>query len=72
MRSRTGLLAHLGSLPWPRPESVQAFIHDEEDDCFGPWMIHDGKLTEVALPRTRRFHGPAPESRDYPPHPGTR
>jgi hypothetical protein len=32
-------------------------------------MIHDGKLTEVALPRTQRFHDPAPENRDYPPHP---
>ena len=21
-------------------------------DCFGLWMIHDGKLVEVALPRT--------------------
>jgi len=70
MRSRTGLLACLESLPWPRPESVQVLIHDEEDDCFGLWMIHDGKLEEVALPRTQRYHDPAPESREYPPDPG--
>lgn len=70
LRSRTGLLAHLESLPWPRPESVQVLIHDEEDDCFGLWMIHDGKLVEVTLPSTRRFHPPAPENRDFPPDPG--
>ena len=70
MRSRTGLLACLESLPWPRPESVQVLIHDEEDDCSGLWMIHNGKLEEVALPRTQRYHDPAPESREYPPHPG--
>jgi hypothetical protein len=70
MRSRTGLLACLESLPWPRPGSVQVLIHDEEDDCFGLWMIHDGKLEEVALPRTQRYHDPAPETREYAPHPG--
>lgn len=70
VRSRTGLLAHLESLPWSRPESVQVLIHDEEDDCFGLWMIHDGKLAEVTLPRTQRFHDPAPEDRGYAPHPG--
>ena len=26
MRSRSGLLKHLESLPWPRPESVQVLI----------------------------------------------
>jgi hypothetical protein len=70
MRTRSGLLAHLESLPWPRPESVQVLIHDEEDDCFGLWMIHNGKLEEVALPHTRRFHDPAPQNRDFPPDPG--
>jgi hypothetical protein len=70
MRPRTGLLAHLESLPWPRPESVQVLIHDEEDDCFGLWMIYDEKLVEVSLPRTRRFYGPAPENHDFPPSPG--
>lgn len=35
MRPRTGLLAHLESLPWRRPESVQVLIHDQHDDCFG-------------------------------------
>jgi hypothetical protein len=70
MRSRSGLLAHLESLSWPRPESVQVLIHDEEDDCFGLWMIHDGKLMEVELPRTQRFHDPAPANHDDPPSPG--
>ena len=70
MRSRAGLLAHLESLPWPRPESVQVLIHDEEDDCFGLWMIHDRKLVEVTLPHTQRFHNPAPQNRDFPPSPG--
>ncbi|WP_306363093.1 hypothetical protein [Nocardia sp. CC227C] len=55
-----GLLAHLESLPWPRPETVQVLIRDEEDDCFGLWMIYDGKLTEVNLPRTRREVDPRP------------
>jgi hypothetical protein len=70
MRPRTGLLAHLESLPWPRPESVQVLIHDEEDDCFGLWMLHDGKLVEVELPRTQRLHDPAPPNIDFPPSPG--
>lgn len=50
----TGLFAHLESLPWPEPWSVQVLVRDEEDDCFGLWMLYDGKLTEVPLPRTRR------------------
>lgn len=57
---RTGLLVCLESLPWQRPDSLQVLIHDEEDDCFGLWMIHDGKLEEITLPRTQRFHDPAP------------
>ncbi|MEE4419129.1 hypothetical protein [Streptomyces bugieae] len=69
--SRTGLLRHLESLPWPRPETVQVLIHDEEDDCFGLWMIHDGKLVEIPLPRTRRAYwsGPYDDPGD-PPDPG--
>lgn len=70
MRPRSGFLEHLESLPWPRPESVQVLIHDEEDDCFGLWMIQDGKLVEVRLPHTERFHEPAPPNQDYPPNPG--
>ncbi|MEV4133367.1 hypothetical protein AB0J72_14510 [Dactylosporangium sp. NPDC049742] len=50
-----GLLPLLESLPWPRPESVQVLIRDEEDDCFGLWMLYDGKLAEVPLPRTDRY-----------------
>lgn len=53
-----GLLAHLESLPWPDPHSVQILVHDEEDDCFGLWMLYDGRLTEVPLPRTERQLAP--------------
>jgi hypothetical protein len=49
-----GLLAHLESLPWPDPYSVQVLVRDEEDDCFGLWMLYDGALTEVPLSRTVR------------------
>ncbi|MQY23134.1 hypothetical protein [Nocardia macrotermitis] len=49
-----GLLPLLESLAWPNPESVQVLVRDEEDDCFGLWMLFDGKLVEVQLPRTRR------------------
>ncbi|MFG3117700.1 hypothetical protein ACGF4C_25315 [Streptomyces sp. NPDC048197] len=70
MHSRSGLLRHLESLPWPRPETVQVLIHDEEDDCFGLWMIHDGKLVEVPLPRTRRGYWSGPYDDAYAPDPG--
>lgn len=53
-----GLLSHLESLPWPDPCSVQVLVHDEEDDCFGLWMIYDGKLVEVSIPRTVRNEFP--------------
>ncbi|MCO8275983.1 hypothetical protein M1L60_35935 [Actinoplanes sp. TRM 88003] len=49
-----GLLEYLESMAWPRPETVQVLIHDEGDDCFGLWMMFDGKLVEVSLPRTER------------------
>lgn len=49
-----GLLGHLESLAWPDPHSVQVLVRDEDDDCFGLWMIYDGKLVEVSLPRTER------------------
>jgi hypothetical protein len=55
-----GLLTYLESLPWPDPHSVQVLVRDEEDDCFGLWMLDDGELTEVHLPRTIRH--PAPDS----------
>ncbi|MEU4333967.1 hypothetical protein AB0F59_05005 [Micromonospora lupini] len=54
-RHWTHLLDYLQSLPWPRPETVQVLIHDEEDDCFGLWMMYDGALLEVPLPRTERY-----------------
>ncbi|WP_369213633.1 hypothetical protein [Streptomyces flavofungini] len=52
------LLDHLQSLPWPDPHSVQVLVRDEEDDCFGLWMLYDGELTEVPLPRTSRRLAP--------------
>jgi hypothetical protein len=70
LRSRTGLFAHLESLPWPAQESVQVLMHNQDDDCFGLWMIRDGKLEEVTLPHARRFQHPAPENHEFPPHPG--
>lgn len=70
VRARSGLLDHLESLPWPHPESVQVLIRDQDDDCYGLWMFHDGALVEVELPRTRRFHRPAPPTQDFPPDPG--
>ncbi|MYS06926.1 hypothetical protein GTW71_23475 [Streptomyces sp. SID6041] len=54
-----GLLEHLESLPWKSPHSVQVLVHDEEDDCFGLWMIHNGRLVEVPLPHTRRDFWPS-------------
>ncbi|MFF1324412.1 hypothetical protein ACFVZZ_34005 [Streptomyces chartreusis] len=60
-RSRwVGLLEQLESLPWKSPHSVQVLVHDEEDECFGLWMIHDGRLVEIPLPRTRRAFWPSP------------
>ncbi|WP_030731315.1 hypothetical protein, partial [Streptomyces sp. NRRL S-237] len=49
-----GLLSHLESLPWPAPQSVQVLVRDEEDSCFGLWMIYGGSLVEVTLPHTKR------------------
>ncbi|MFB8141218.1 hypothetical protein [Streptomyces parvus] len=54
----TGLMAHLESLPWPDPWSVQVLIRDEEDACFGMWMLYDGRLVEVPIPRTERKPSP--------------
>ncbi|MCX4967117.1 hypothetical protein OHA98_20435 [Streptomyces sp. NBC_00654] len=70
VRNRTGLLKHLESLAWPCPGSVQVLIHDQDDDCFGLWMLHDGKLVEVDLPRTQRIHQSAPPNQDFAPDPG--
>ncbi|MFI1186761.1 hypothetical protein [Streptomyces californicus] len=67
---RAGLLEHLASLPWPHPEQVQVLIHDEEDDCFGLWMIHDGDLIEIPLPRTQRYHDQAAPDEEFAPSPG--
>ena len=45
-------------------------IHDEEDDCFGLWMMRDGVLAEPALPGHVRLHSPAPSTDEFPPDPG--
>ena len=70
IRSRSGLLRDPESLAWPHPESVQVLIHDQEDDCFGLWMMREGVLTELPLPGHTRFHAPAPSTDELPPHPG--
>ncbi|MFI5533013.1 hypothetical protein ACIA8O_31195 [Kitasatospora sp. NPDC051853] len=70
VHTRTGLLRHLESLEWPHPESVQVLIHDEEDDCFGLWMLRDGTLVELPVPGHHRLHPPAPETEEYAPAPG--
>ncbi|MFJ8747371.1 hypothetical protein ACIRL2_49570 [Embleya sp. NPDC127516] len=49
-----GLFEYIEGLPWPDPYSVQLLLRDEDDDCFGLWMIFDGKLKEVPLPATKR------------------
>jgi hypothetical protein len=49
-----GLLGTLEALHWPDPGSVQVLIRDEEDSCFGLWMMYEERLVEVPLPHTRR------------------
>jgi len=70
MRSRAGLFRHLESLPWPNPGSVQVLTHDQDDECFALWMLHDGRLVEVALAHTQRIYPPAKGNDGYPPDPG--
>jgi hypothetical protein len=69
-RHRAGLLKLLESLPWPYPGTVQVLLRDQDDDCFGLWMFQDGKLVEVAISRTQRFHRPAPPNEEFEPDPG--
>ncbi|MFJ6798430.1 hypothetical protein [Streptomyces sp. NPDC091268] len=68
---RAGILKDLEALPWSQPECVQVMLHDEEDDCFGLWMFRDGKLVELPIPGTERFHPPAPATQEYAPSPGS-
>ena len=51
---RTALLSTLEALPWPCPHSVQVLIQGEEDNCFALWMLYDGRLQPIELPRTER------------------
>lgn len=53
-RNWTGLLPYLEQMPWPFPYSVQVLLRDQDDDCFGLWMLHEGRLKEVPLPCTVR------------------
>ncbi len=66
---RFGVLKDLESLPWERPHCVQVLLHDEDDDCFGLWMFHDGVLKEVPIARTRRIYDVRFPPGDAP-HPG--
>ncbi|MFH8670249.1 hypothetical protein ACH4F3_36035 [Streptomyces anulatus] len=67
---RRGVLADLEALSWNNPECVQVMLHDEDDDCFGLWMFHDGVLAEVSIPRTQRIHPPPPPWWDDSPRAG--
>ncbi|WP_329359797.1 hypothetical protein [Streptomyces anulatus] len=67
---RRGVLADLEALPWNNPECVQVMLHDEDDDCFGLWMFHDGVLAEVSIPRTQRIQPPPPPWWDDSPRAG--
>lgn len=49
-----GLLPHLERMAWPSPESVQVLLRDQDDECFGLWMMHEGRLKEIPLPCTTR------------------
>jgi len=69
LRARKGLLRDLEALPWPYPLTVQILLRDQDDDCFGLWMFQEGRLVEVSLPRTERFHQPAPPNEDFEPAP---
>ncbi|KAF0849285.1 hypothetical protein [Nocardia caishijiensis] len=50
-----GLLSFLEGLEWADPYSVQVLIRDEEDSCFGLWMLIGGKMTEIPLAGTTRL-----------------
>ncbi|WP_405504591.1 hypothetical protein [Streptomyces anulatus] len=67
---RRGVLADLEALPWNNPECVQVMLHDEDDDCFGLWMFHDGVLAEVSILRTQRIQPPPPPWWDDSPRAG--
>ncbi|MGW6286290.1 hypothetical protein [Streptomyces sp. NPDC055107] len=67
---RRGVLTDLEALPWNNPECVQVMLHDEDDDCFGLWMFHDGVLAEVSIPHTQRIHPPPPPWWDVSPRAG--
>ncbi|AYV32816.1 hypothetical protein EES41_39280 (plasmid) [Streptomyces sp. ADI95-16] len=69
-RQRVGILKDLEALPWNQPECVQVMLHDEDDDCFGLWMFREGKLVELPVSGTERFHTPAPPTQEYAPSPG--
>ncbi|MEU7702582.1 hypothetical protein ACF064_27770 [Streptomyces sp. NPDC015492] len=48
---------------------MQVLLRDQDDDCFGLWMFQEGRLVDVTIPRTERFHQPAPPASDYDPDP---
>jgi hypothetical protein len=42
------VLAHIASMPWQRPESVQVFVCDQEDPYFRLYMIRGGEMRQFA------------------------
>ncbi|WP_351236430.1 hypothetical protein [Streptomyces sp. NPDC002133] len=71
MGQHRGVIADLKALPWNRPECVQVMLHDEDDDCFGLWIVQDGALVDVWIQRTQRVHVPPPSWWDDGPRPGS-
>ncbi|XIE80653.1 hypothetical protein AB6O49_27520 [Streptomyces sp. SBR177] len=67
--ARKGLLRQVESLAWPQPHTVQVLLRDQDDDCFGLRMYQEGRLVEVTIPGTGRFHQPAPAHEDDEPYP---
>ncbi|MFD4589202.1 hypothetical protein [Streptomyces rubiginosohelvolus] len=49
---------------------MQVLLRDQDDDCFGLWMLQEGRLVEFAIPHTERIHQPAPPNEDFSPDPG--
>lgn len=46
---RDALLTALESLDWCDPLGVQVVSRSEDDDCWGVWMMVDGRFTELPL-----------------------
>ncbi len=42
------VLAHIASMPWQKPESVQVLVCDQEDPYFRLYMIRGGEMRQFA------------------------